>query len=116
EVLEQTMDDLHRAGVLKQDREKILKSIESSLGFLSNSELTAGDRHWIWARTLGTLALMRHAAFSSIGEAAVIQMQTGRAGLAFKGFAESMGQLAREINLIKGSDRRRHWADISQVL
>jgi hypothetical protein len=116
EVLEQAMDDLHNAGVLKQDREKILKSMESSLGFLSNNELTAGDRHWIWARTLGTMALMRHAAFSSLGEAAVITMQTGRVSLGLRGYADSFGQLARELNLIKGSDRQRHWADIAQVL
>jgi Large polyvalent protein-associated domain 1 len=116
EVLEQAMADLHRAGVIKQDREQILKNIESSLGWLSNNEITPGHRHWIWARTLGTLTLMRHAAFSSLGEAAVIQMQTGRPSLAFRGFAESLGQLAMEINLIKGSDRQRHWAELSRIL
>jgi hypothetical protein len=116
EVLEKAMSDLHEAGVLQEDREQIRGTIQSALGMLRSNEIDVGHKAAVWMRALGTMALMSHAAWSSISEPMVAFAQSGSARAAAGGFSIAMQDIMRQIGLIKGSERVQHLADISRVL
>lgn len=116
EVLDKAMSDLREAGVLQQDREQIRGHIESSLGMLRSNEIDVGHKAGIWARSIGTMGLMSHAAWSSFAEPMLVYAQSGSARAAAEAFGTAVQDLMRQVNLTKGSDRVRHLADIAQVI
>jgi hypothetical protein len=116
EVLDKVMNDLMAAGVPREDRVEIKRSIESSIGILTSNEVSTGHQFATWARGLYTIGLMGRAAWSTVAEPMVATMQTGSFKAGFHGFTTSTRALLADLNLLKPNERIEHLRDIANVL
>jgi hypothetical protein len=116
EVLDKVKNDLMAAGVSREDRVEIQRSIESSIGILTSNEVSTGHQFATWARGLYTIGLMGRAAWSSVAEPMVATMQTGSFKAGFHGFTTATRALLADLNLLKPNERIEHLRDIANVL
>lgn len=116
EVLDKVKNDLIAAGVSREDRVEIQRSIESSIGILTSNEVSTGHQFATWARGLYTIGLMGRAAWSTVAEPMVATMQTGSFKAGFHGFTTATRALLADLNLLKPNDRIEHLRDIANVL